>query len=148
MASPATDDAFPIVDASEKEVKQITYAELSAAIGSTVDIAAMIHAATSKTTPIDADELGIWDSVSAALRKCTWANIKSTLKTYFDGIYSALGHTHAHNDTTSKQGGTTGEYYHLTTAELAKLQGFPNRISVSATEPTSPTTGDLWVDIS
>lgn len=38
LASPATDDAFPIVDASEKEVKQITYAELSAAIGSTVDI--------------------------------------------------------------------------------------------------------------
>ncbi|MFH2047765.1 MAG: hypothetical protein ABIK92_21780 [Pseudomonadota bacterium] len=30
---------------------------------------------------------------------------------------SEVGHTHAHNDTTSKQGGTTSEYYHLTSAQ-------------------------------
>jgi len=38
-----------------------------------------VHAATSKNSPIDADEIGIWDSVSAALRKLTWANLKATL---------------------------------------------------------------------
>lgn len=50
---------------------------------------AQIHAATTKTPPVDADEFGFWDSVSSALRKCTWANVKSTLKTYFDTLYMA-----------------------------------------------------------
>ncbi len=49
-----------------------------------------IHNATSKTTPIDADELGIWDSVSSSLKKLTWANLKATAKTYFDTLYAAL----------------------------------------------------------
>ena len=38
-----------------------------------------IHAATTKATPVDADEFGFWDSVSAALRKLTWANLKTAL---------------------------------------------------------------------
>jgi len=53
-------------------------------------VAPAIHAATNKATPIDADEAGIWDSVSGLLNKVTWANIKATLKTYFDGIYVSL----------------------------------------------------------
>jgi len=53
-------------------------------------VAPAIHAATNKATPVDADEAGIWDSVSGLLNKVTWANIKATLKTYFDGIYVAL----------------------------------------------------------
>lgn len=61
---------------------------------------------------------------------------------------SLLSAVPSHNDTTNKQGGTTGEYYHLTAAELAKLTAFPNKITVSDTEPVTPTTGDLWVDIS
>lgn len=58
--------------------------------GGSYDLAADIHAATDKATPVDADELGIWDSVSAALRKLTWANVKATLKTYFDSLYLDL----------------------------------------------------------
>jgi hypothetical protein len=38
-----------------------------------------IHAATSDATLLDADEFGRWESVSGLLRKCTWANIVSTL---------------------------------------------------------------------
>lgn len=38
-----------------------------------------IHAATSKATPIDADEFGIWDSVSGLLNKLTFANLKAML---------------------------------------------------------------------
>lgn len=42
-------------------------------------VAPAIHAAPSKATPVDADELGIWDSVSGLLNKLTWANLKTTL---------------------------------------------------------------------
>lgn len=41
--------------------------------------AAEIHAATAKTTPVDADEFGIWDSVSMLLRKLSWAHLKTSL---------------------------------------------------------------------
>jgi hypothetical protein len=50
----------------------------------------LIHAASSKTTPVDADELGIWDSVANGLKKLTWANLKATLKAYFDTLYQVL----------------------------------------------------------
>jgi len=47
-----------------------------------------IEAATGKTTPVDADDIGITDSAAAnVLKKLTWANLKATLKTYFDTLY-------------------------------------------------------------
>ncbi len=58
--------------------------------------AATIAGASSKTTPANLDEISIRDSVTPyGLRKLTWANNKATLKTYFDGYYSVLGHAHA-----------------------------------------------------
>lgn len=54
-------------------------------------IASVIHAATSKTTPVDADEIGLVDSAASwVLKKLTWANLKATLKTYFDTLYQAI----------------------------------------------------------
>lgn len=48
-------------------------------------------AATSKATPVDADELPLVDSAATnTLKKLTWANVKATLKTYFDTLYGAL----------------------------------------------------------
>lgn len=47
-----------------------------------------IHAATSKTTPADADELGYLDSAASfALVKMTWANLKATLLAYLRGEF-------------------------------------------------------------
>lgn len=55
-------------------------------------IAPGTHAATSKTTPVDADELPLVDSAASnVLKKVTWANLKATLKTYFDTIYAPIG---------------------------------------------------------
>ena len=50
-----------------------------------------ISALTAKATPIDADVLPIVDSTGPTTKKVTWANVKATLKTYFDTIYQAAG---------------------------------------------------------
>ncbi len=56
------------------------------------DVAGATHAATGKTTPVDADELPLVDSAASnVLKKLTWANLKATLKTYFDTLYAATG---------------------------------------------------------
>lgn len=48
-------------------------------------------ALTAKTTPIDEDLLALGDSTSSfSLKKLSWANIKATLKTYFDTLYVTL----------------------------------------------------------
>src|SRR5574343_742708 len=49
---------------------------------------AFVNDATEKTTPVDADLIGLWDSVATTLKKLTWANLKVTLKSYFDTLYS------------------------------------------------------------
>lgn len=56
-----------------------------------VTIEAIIHAASSKAAPVDADEIGLVDSAASnVLKRVTWANVKATLKTYFDTLYGAL----------------------------------------------------------
>lgn len=55
-----------------------------------------ISGAAEKTTPADADKLGILDSAAAgALKWLSWSNLKATLKTYFDTLYSLAAHTHS-----------------------------------------------------
>lgn len=49
------------------------------------------HAAASKATPVDADEIPLADSASSfSLKKLTWANLKATAKTYFDTLYLGI----------------------------------------------------------
>jgi hypothetical protein len=49
---------------------------------------ALINSASSKATPVDADQVGLMDSAASnVLKKLSWANIKATLKTYFDTLY-------------------------------------------------------------
>lgn len=55
----------------------------------TTTIGTLINGATEKTTPVDADMVGLMDSAASnILKKLSWTNIKATLKTYFDGIYN------------------------------------------------------------
>ena len=62
----------------------------------TTTLGAVINGASPKTTPVDADSLGLVDSAASnVVKKLTWANIKATLKTYFDGLYATISHTHS-----------------------------------------------------
>lgn len=54
---------------------------------------------TSKATPVDADTLPLHDSVAAGLKKLTWADLKATLKTYFDTLYDATAEADAESST-------------------------------------------------
>lgn len=48
-------------------------------------VASDTHLATSKTTPVDADELPLIDSAASwSIKKLTWANIKTTLASFFN----------------------------------------------------------------
>ena len=54
----------------------------------TIAHTADIIEASSKTTPVDADQVGLIDSAASnVLKNLTWSNIKATLKTYFDTLY-------------------------------------------------------------
>lgn len=54
-----------------------------------VTAGALINSATSKATPVDADYVGLMDSAASnILKKLSWANVKATLKTYFDTLYA------------------------------------------------------------
>ncbi len=53
-----------------------------------VSFSSEVNASDAKTTPVDADLFGILDSAASFItKKLSWANIKATLKTYFDTLY-------------------------------------------------------------
>jgi hypothetical protein len=85
-----------------KLIKQLSSAEVRAA--------ADITSATSKTTPVDADEIPIVDSAASnVLKKLTWANLKATLKTYFDALYASRP-----SGTVFPGSPTTGSFFYRT----------------------------------
>src|SRR3990167_7145268 len=53
-------------------------------------IGTIVNAATDLPTPLDADKVGIWDSLNSLYKAVTWANIKVTLKAYFDTVYAPV----------------------------------------------------------
>lgn len=51
-------------------------------------VATLLHAASNKTSLVDADEVNGTDSASSfGLIRTTWTNVKAFLKTYFDTLY-------------------------------------------------------------
>lgn len=66
-----------------------TTATLLTNLKTATNVAYNTHAATSKTTPVDADEIPIADSAATfGLKKLTWANLKATLGVLFAPLAS------------------------------------------------------------
>lgn len=69
------------------------------------NVGSSIHGATGKTTPVDADTVPLIDSeASNVLKKLTWANLKATLKIYFDSLYELAGAIATHAALTATHG--------------------------------------------
>lgn len=60
--------------------------------GTAADIATLTHAAVSKATPVDVDELPLIDSAASwGLKRLTWANLKTALQSLFFHRGNILG---------------------------------------------------------
>jgi len=65
--------------------------EAGADVTDATNVASVIHAATGKTTPVDADEIPLIDSAASnVLKKLTWANLKATIKSYYDTVSTTM----------------------------------------------------------
>lgn len=89
---------------SASTVRSLINVEDGADVTDSANVGSVLNAATSKTTPVDADTIPLSDSAAAGgLKKLSWANLKATAKTYFDTLYAAVVHTHVIGDVTNLQ---------------------------------------------
>lgn len=89
---------------------------------------------TSYTTPLDADKIGIWDTLNSLFKYVTWLNLKATLKTYFDTLYKP---TFSENTAFNKNFGTTSG----TVAEGDDVRFLKNITLLQSTTTASHTGG-------
>ncbi len=129
--------------AAASEAAAGTYADLAlgaaAALGA-IAFEEQIVAASSKATPVDADLLGLVDSAAAnSLKKLTWANVKATLKTYFDTLYSTAASVTAAIDAAfTARIGTTVQAYDADIATTSASQVEMEAGSEAALRSMSP----------
>lgn len=91
-----TSDSFDLVTNGVSRLNVSNSGLSGDATGLSNTIAPQTVAATSKTTPVDADLIPLVDSAASnVLKKLTWANLKATAKTYFDTLYLGIAATAA-----------------------------------------------------
>lgn len=87
---------------SDTEKTKLAGIEALADVTDAQNVGSSIHGSSAKTTPVDADTVPLIDSAASnVLKKVTWANVKATLKSYFDTLYANITHTHAESDVTN-----------------------------------------------
>lgn len=91
LTTPVATDLVEVVDVSDT-----TYSAegTNKKVAAQTLLSAITHAATEKTTPVDADEVGLIDSAASnVLKRLTWANIKANMSLYIypvGAIYTSV----------------------------------------------------------
>lgn len=147
IAGVKTFSSSPVVPTPTTDTQSANkaYADSAAlAAGATAaNIATVIHAATSKTTPVDADEFPIVDSeASYEIKNLTFANLKS----YVESITFGIGQSWT-NVLASRASGAS--YQNTTIKPIAlfmKCQDSAGTISISTNGTSWITTGNFSAD--
>jgi hypothetical protein len=111
-------------------------------VTSATNVGSSINGSTAKTSLVDADSMPLIDSeASNVLKKITWANLKSTIKTYYDSVSATLTNKTLTNPTVTNYVETTyspsaGSSF---TVDLANgtIQKFTTNANATITLPTS-----------
>jgi hypothetical protein len=108
---------------TSSQITKLNGIEALADVTDAENIASSIVGVANKVTPVDADSMGLIDSAAAnVLKETTWANIKTTLKTYFDTLYNLYTHPNHTGDVTSvADGATTITANAVTNAKAAQM---------------------------
>lgn len=77
---------------SSAEKTKLSGIETSADVTDIGNVGSSLHGA-SEDTVADADEFSFWQIANSIIKKITWTNIKTTLKTYFDTLYASITNT-------------------------------------------------------
>lgn len=129
-----TDERIAIFDGTTGKLIADGGYTISEIAANATNIAAAVHAASSKATPVDDDELELIDSAASnVLKKLTWANLKATLKSYFDTLY--LG------------GSTTQNIGYLNVPQNSKSAAYTTVLSDAGKHifhPSADTTARNW----
>jgi hypothetical protein len=111
----------------------------------TTTIGALINSATAKTTPVDADYVGLMDSAASnVLKKLSWANIKTALKTYFDTLYAPLAQPF---DLTAFYPGVPGASSKIVRVPVARAITIPANFAGSYAKASVAATASTAIDV-
>ena len=98
-------------------LRKTTWATLKTTFGTA--LGGLIAGFTGKTTPVDADTIVIADSAASnASKSVTWANVKATLKTYLDTLYSPIAKGVTNGDSHDHNGGDGAQVNHTTLSNI------------------------------
>ncbi len=139
-------DSVPFWDAGAGVTRRISPSDMFAGSFAEINhthsldqISATYATALDKVAPIDADTVPLADSTAGnVLRKLSWANLKATLKTYFDTLYNLYVHpNHAGDVTSAADGATTIVGNAVTNAKAADMaqNTVKGRITASTGDP-------------
>ncbi len=107
-------DEIPFWEDVSNALRKITWANIKSALLASGSFgyydkdfwASDVANATSKNPPVDADNFSISDGVTSLMKRVTWLNIKATLKTYFDTLYTYYTNTTLAADLNGASSGT------------------------------------------
>lgn len=109
---------------------------------------ALVSGATEKTTPADADVVGISDSAAGGiLKKLSWSNIKATLKTYFDALYCPIQTTGTFTPTANGftiVNGTGGVTFSGSYTKIGRIVFVKISIAVTGTATIAAASGNYF----